>query len=206
MSIPTPFNPLGTLGVTLFDTLRLPVGASVGPIVYETPFTGPVTGKVDIELLTYNSAASPTGGISFAVGSWGVAGSCLLAYRQFERPYEGEKFYMPLVYRSTQNATYRFVRPVSGTMHTVVTLSQDGITGYMNDTVIRDTSFSEIDGTGKDFKISGSNILNAFDIHSVDFWDASKTLSFRPATKNGVNGLYELYTKNFHPIPGSIAL
>lgn len=208
MSIPTSFNPLGTLGaVTLFETLRLPTGTSVEPIVYETPFTGPVTGKVDIELLTYNKPPTSSGGMVFAVGKWNVEGSCFTNFRQHELDW-ANFFYMPLVFRSESNAQFRYPRPASGTMHTVVTVSQNGIAGHMNDTVIQDTSFSAIDGTGKDFNISVSGfiLINTFDLHSVDFWDASKTLSFRPAAKNGVNGLYELHTKNFHPIPGSIVL
>lgn len=206
MSIPTPFNPLGTLGVVnIHDTLRLPVGTVVDGITYNNKFSGPVTGRVDIELTTFNTMQSSTGGITFAVGGWGVAGSCFINFRQIE--YGTSVFFMPILYRSNRNTEYRIPQPSSGTLHTVVTVSQNGITGYTNSTVINDTTFSEIDGTGKAFKIVSSGpLINAFDLHSVDFSDASKTLSFRPAIKNGVSGLYELHEHIFYPINGAIAL
>lgn len=206
MSIPTPFNPLGTLGVVnIHDTLRLPVGTVVDGITYNNKFSGPVTGRVDIELSTFNANASFSGGMQFSVGEWGPAGSCALFFRQHDNG--SRVFFMPIVYRSIGNTSYRFPPPSSGTLHTVVTVSQNGITGYTNSTVINDTTFSGIDGTGKEFKIASIGpLINAFDLHSVDFSDASKTLSFRPAIKNGVSGLYELHENIFFPINGAIAL
>lgn len=195
---------MGTLGIQVFNTLHLPIGTAISGIVYKTPFNGAVTGKCDVDMLTFNNPVTVEGGISFAVGGWGVAGSCMINIRNGGESYN--VICAPLVYRSKSTSSLFWLNlPISVTQHIVCLVEQNKCVSIVNGVERVDSSFSEIDATGKDFKIAGSNLVNEFDIHSVEFTDGVNTLKFVPARRNGLSGLYELSNKNFHPIHGSTA-
>lgn len=204
MPIPFKMNPMGTLGTQVFNTLHLPIGTSISDIVYESPFNGAVTGKCDVDILTFNNPVTVTGGITFTVGGWGVHGSCMINIRNGGESYN--VICAPLVYRSVGTSTLFWLHlPISVTQHIVCLVEQNKCVSIVNGVERVDSSFSAIDATGKDFKISAPNTVNEFDIHSVEFTDGVNTLKFVPACRNGLSGLYELNNKNFHPIHGSTA-